>query len=137
MFCAFTGPRSTQEKVWQLCFAVAKATTQPPSRGGGRELHVQPYARRGQRIRGAWQRTWDETSTHDDAARRALGIGDDGEIRRLWFQAGRSITTQHLADSMFSTGPAQRHDAISGVLFESDLLWSVPAVVRLVGSQAS
>ena len=129
MFRAYTHTDTSQATVWKLCFAVAKQTDRPRNAGVG-ELHVQPFARRGQRIGGMWQLNWDDDDTRTDTARRAMGIGDDGVVRFLRLQAGQVHTARNQAGW---PAAGQRPNSVVGMLYDSDLLWHVHAVARLVG----
>lgn len=134
MFRSFTRLQSAAPVLWphsaEVMNEVARQLPQPSYAGG--ELADMTYVRRGQRIGGIWHRSWDETSAGDGMAYRALGIGDDGEVRFLRFQTGRALTVEQ-SRSVILNGPIRREGVIAGVLHESDLLRHIHAFVRLTG----
>lgn len=131
MFRPFTDPLSSRATVWKLCHTAAQRTTQPADRSD-RDLAPTPHTRRGQRIDGVWYRTWDDTSIQDGWASHSLGISDDGQLRYQRFRAGLARAPRQETDMVFAAH-GQRAGAVAGVLWDSDVLWYVHGVSRLIG----
>lgn len=128
----FTQVQTTRSALEPLCAQAMDAVDRPDYSSYG-ELHVADFVRRGQRIGGIWHRTWDETHVPNGAAFRALGISDDGEVRFQRFQSGVSLTSDQARELVSQYGGPLHDGALSAVLYESDLLRHVEAVLRLVG----